>query len=390
MSNRTDRRALVLVAALLGCALLAALPPTVASATSTKEQLDQAKKEYARLKEEIDDEQARLRSLQSQVYQLAGEIEAADGRLEKAVDALKRTRSDIADAQARYEELRAQLSARAREAYIQGPGNDLEFLLGATSLLDLADRLQFVDALSQADLDLATEVQNLANRLKARAASLKDLESEREDALADLQGRQDILFGRLREQQQLADDIQKKLERAKQLVADLSKQYQKELAALTGTTGSMGAGAIPGILFVCPVDQPRVVWDGFGAPRYSGGYHPHAGNDIIAPMGTPIRAPFDGTARSSYNTLGGNSQYVYGEDGYVYNAHLSRYSSNSNGPVRAGDIIGYVGATGDTSTPHDHFEWHPKVMPSSWPTSPYGYRIVGGAVNPWPVLQSVC
>ena len=58
--------------------------------------------------------------------------------------------------------------------------------------------------------------------------------------------------------------------------------------------------------------------------------------------------------------------------------------------VKAGDIIGYVGETGDTDTPHDHFEWHPSVIPSSWPTSPYGYRVVGSAVNPWPVLQSVC
>ena len=277
----------------------------------------------------------------------------------------------------------------AREAYIQGPGNDLEFLLGATSLLDLADRLQYVEALSQADVDLATEVQNLTNKLKARAASLKDLEAEREAAVADLKDRQDQLFARLFEQLQLTNDIQKKVDRAKQLVADLSKKYQQELAALAGNANPP-AGAISGILFHCPVDQPRVVWDGFGAPRYSGGYHPHAGNDIIAPQGTPIRAPFDGTAKSSYNTLGGNSEYVYGSQGYVYNAHLSRYSSNSNGPVKAGDIIGYVGETGDTDTPHDHFEWHPSVIPSSWPTSPYGYRVVGSAVNPWPVLQSVC
>ena len=389
MSIRTSRTALVLVAALLGCALLAALPPTVASATSTKEQLEQAKKEYDRLKGEIEDAQARLKSLQSQAYQLAGQIEAAEGRLEKAIDSLRRTREDIADAQARLEELRAALAERAREAYIQGPGNDLEFLLGATSLLDLADRLQYVEALSQADLDLATEVQNLANKLRSRAASLKDLEAERESALADLQSRQDELFGRLREQADLTDQIESKLDRAKQLVADLSKKYQQELAALAGN-GNPPAGAITGFLFQCPVDQPRAIYDGFGAPRYGGGYHPHAGNDIIAPMGTPIRAPFDGTAKTSYNTLGGNAVYVYGSQGYVYNAHLSRYSSNSSGPVKTGDIIGYVGSTGNSGTPHDHFEWHPSVMPSSWPTSPYGYRVIGSAVNPWPVLQSVC
>jgi murein DD-endopeptidase MepM/ murein hydrolase activator NlpD len=82
--------------------------------------------------------------------------------------------------------------------------------------------------------------------------------------------------------------------------------------------------------------------------------------------------------------------YVTGAAGYVYNAHLSAYSPLSNGPVHAGDVIGYVGATGDTSTPHDHFEWHPNVIPTNWPVSPYGYWIIGTAVNPWPLLQVVC
>ena len=134
----------------------------------------------------------------------------------------------------------------------------------------LADRLQYVEALSQADLDLATEVQNLANKLRSRAASLKDLEAERESALADLQSRQDELFGRLREQAELTDQIESKLDRAKQLVADLSKKYHQELAALSGN-GNPPAGAITGFLFQCPVDQPRAIYDGFGAPRYGGG-----------------------------------------------------------------------------------------------------------------------
>ena len=58
------------------------------------------------------------------------------------------------------------------------------------------------------------------------------------------------------------------------------------------------------------------------------------------------------------------------------------------GNVSAGDVIGYVGATGDTSTPHDHFEWHPNVIPSNWPESPYGYSVIGDAVNPFPLLSA--
>ena len=34
-------------------------------------------------------------------------------------------------------------------------------------------------------------------------------------------------------------------------------------------------------------------------------------------------------------------------------------------------------ATGNASTPHNHFEWHPNVIPSNWPVSPYGYSVLG-------------
>ena len=39
---------------------------------------------------------------------------------------------------------------------------------------------------------------------------------------------------------------------------------------------------------------------------------------------------------------------------------------------------------------HDHFEFHPNVMPSSWPVSSYGYSIIEDAVNPYPLLVAAC
>jgi murein DD-endopeptidase MepM/ murein hydrolase activator NlpD len=83
---------------------------------------------------------------------------------------------------------------------------------------------------------------------------------------------------------------------------------------------------------------------------------------------------------------------VYGDFGYTYNAHLMR--TGYTGPVVAGQIIGYAGETGDTSTPHLHFEWHPNVTPSDWPASPYGYSVINTgsspAINPFPLLVQVC
>jgi murein DD-endopeptidase MepM/ murein hydrolase activator NlpD len=144
------------------------------------------------------------------------------------------------------------------------------------------------------------------------------------------------------------------------------------------------------VLSRCPVNGPRSFTDGFGEPRYTGGYHLHQGVDVMAPRGTPIVAPFDGSAQQSSSPLGGNEEYVYGPYGYVFNAHLSSYSSLSNGIVHAGDVIGYVGDTGDAVGTHDHFEFHPNVIPTNWPASPFGYAVIGSAIDPYPLLVAAC
>jgi murein DD-endopeptidase MepM/ murein hydrolase activator NlpD len=129
------------------------------------------------------------------------------------------------------------------------------------------------------------------------------------------------------------------------------------------------------IFRVCPVDAPRFIHDDFGEIVSVEGVEPHVhmGSDIGAPTWTPIRAPFDGYASSSFSPLGGYQVYVRGDLGYVFNAHLIAYGDL--GWVRAGTIIGYVGATGDSTAPHDHFEWHP------WH---------GRAVDPYYLLTLVC
>ena len=146
----------------------------------------------------------------------------------------------------------------------------------------------------------------------------------------------------------------------------------------------------PDPLHLCPVQGRGYFSDDFGAPRFSGGFHHHAGNDLFAPQGTPVVAPFDGTAAATPNGLGGNAVTVYGADGYVYNAHLVSYGTL--GSVKAGTVVGYVGNTGDAMGGpwHDHFEWHPNVIPPRPWISPYGFGVVGGAIDPYPYLVAVC
>ena len=160
--------------------------------------------------------------------------------------------------------------------------------------------------------------------------------------------------------------IQRRIARAQRAIASLSRARS---AAVAEVWRIRPIGR-------CPVRGPHVVSDDFGAPRWvNKDYHAHMGNDILAPYGTPIVAPFDGRAVASANGLGGLAVKVFGEAGYVYNAHLSRYGTL--GAVTAGTVVGYVGATGDAKggAPHDHFEWHPGG---------------GGAVDPHALLLQVC
>lgn len=116
-----------------------------------------------------------------------------------------------------------------------------------------------------------------------------------------------------------------------------------------------------------------------GAATYAREFNPpkHNGVDIFAERGTPILAPDAGAVTFAIDPLGGNVANLKLADGRrYYFAHLERYEGQSGRIVAAGDVIGYVGNTGNArgTSPHLHFEVHDAS---------------GGAVDPYPLLEEV-
>jgi len=390
-------RAVAAISALLVLAWYA--PSAVANQPTSHQDVQNAKNAYESAVARVNAIRSQISGIQAQLQRQTQEVEKQEQLLEQVTAELLQTRARIADAQARYEKILAQLNDRAVQAFISGPASNLDWILGATSLSELSDRVEFVDAVSQSDADLAAQVEYLHQQLLFDEAHLEDLQAQRQEKLAAAKKIQDQIVANLHAVQNLqvqATQIAAQYFQKFRSVKKDRAQYLQSLAQQAQSGSHHDIVPLPAryqhILKTCPVKGTVYFGDGFGAPRYTGHYHLHAGVDMVTARGTPIVAPFDGVARSSYNTLGGNSEYVTGQDGYVYNAHLDSYSAKSNGPVKTGDVIGYVGDTGDAiGTPHDHFEFHPSFpVPPDWPVSFYGYRVIGTALNPYPVLVYAC
>ena len=122
----------------------------------------------------------------------------------------------------------------------------------------------------------------------------------------------------------------------------------------------------------CPVPGGSYFND-WGFPR-SGG-RAHAGNDIFAPRGTPVHAPVSGWVDVATGAIGGHQFRLKAPDGTLwFGSHLHGFGKK--GAVSAGDVIGYVGDSGNArgGRPHLHFEIHPGSQ----------------AVNPYPLLRRAC
>jgi murein DD-endopeptidase MepM/ murein hydrolase activator NlpD len=144
-----------------------------------------------------------------------------------------------------------------------------------------------------------------------------------------------------------------------------------------GITPVLGGGP-----YVFPVFGPVSFVDTFGAPRADVSWH--HGDDIFAPLGSPVLAVADGTLFSiGWNEIGGNRLWLRdGKGNYFYYAHLAAFATTAvdGAAVHAGDVVGFVGNTGDAAgTPfHLHFEIHPVGLLG------LGYD---GAVDPTSYLQ---
>jgi LysM repeat protein len=162
-------------------------------------------------------------------------------------------------------------------------------------------------------------------------------------------------------------------------LVDIAAKYGTSVGKLASNNGISNVNLIRsgqkldvpggGSSWVCPVADASFFND-WGFPR-DGGARFHEGNDLFASNRAEIRAPVSGTVKFKTGTLGGKQFNLAGSDGVEYvGSHLDE--TGKGGKVSAGDVIGYVGTTGNAEGTHPHLH--------------FGMNVGGLTVNPYPTL----
>ena len=319
-----------------------------------------------------------------QIEQLAGEVAVLRNREAIVAEELAQTEAQLATEKAHLDALRERLerslkvlSKRLVEIYKSDEPDALTLILQSDGYDDLVNRYDYLDRIQDQDAGIVNRVRGLRNETEDLVGQIRTARDEIVAKQAELERTRLQLEAREAELDAVRDDKAAALEatqvREEHLegdISDLDEQIQKQLEAAqssTTTSDPLPAGPIQSGStgeFIWPVDGP--VTSPFG-PRWG---RLHAGIDIAAPTGTPIRAVKDGTVVLAAPTSGYGNYTCVDHGGGLSScyAHQSSYKVTS-GPVSQGEIIGYVGCTGSCFGDHLHFE----IRVNGVPTDPLGY-----------------
>ena len=319
---------------------------------------DAVEAELARLNQEVTVQRARSDDA-------ARAEDAAQFKVREATDKL-------AAIDARVRDLRRQLADRAIQAYTDPSGQGGLTVITRSKSLDDASRRQAFLGLVRAsttsvveglrgtreDQETATRELEAARRTAAQRA---EVEASRTQSLVATQATQQAthneLQARIEHLQEESDALAAQEAQLQNLIRSRSAAVAAPAAAAaassrveSGATVASGSPSSAGLIW--PIDGP--VTSEFG-PRWG---RLHAGLDIAVPTGTPIGAARGGVVTFS-GTQGGYGNFVvvdHGNGMATAYAHQSRIAASEGQTLAQGEILGYVGSTGNSTGAHLHFE----------------------------------
>lgn len=390
------------------------------SISDLEQQLQQLEQENQKYQKILDDTKSDIAEKEEYKSALVSKVQVLDEKIAVTREKISSLNDDIKEKQDAYDkglsEVEDQFDAlanRLRILYMSGNATDLEIIFGAKDFSDLIDKMELVKSLANSDKELINEIQTKLDELSTKKESLeadkKDLETQQASLKSDqdefnklISDNDEILKNLYASNSEAQNSLESAALQSDEIEAKISQYYAAQKAAAehaaqasqsssssgsssssssSSSSGSSSSGSSSsGSSSVIVPSGSGFAWPTPGFVSLSSEWfedrevYNHGGIDIAGAgiMGTPVVAAADGTVVATNSSCthnwgksyscgcgGGYGNYVmisHAEGKMTVYGHLTSLTVSSGQSVSRGQVIGYVGSTGNSTGPHLHYE----------------------------------
>ena len=346
-----------------------------ASITQHKTELSDAKKKEAaakalesELKEKVSVLQSQISVLKSQISEVQNSIGVKEQEITAKQNEIARKEQEIAD---QWDDFKSHMAAMQELR----DGGSVAMLRAVSDLYELLTFNEVMQDISVKDTEILDNMKAAKEALVADRTQLVEERTQLQNKKAELdaqnkqmQSKQSELNNSVKEARLSAAEAQQAQKNAQAAIESdemnyeaVKKEIQKLIAAAAASKPQLSFSG-----FICPLKSYTRISSEYGWRKnpVTGVNKLHAGTDFAAPAGTPIYAAASGYVQVAGWSSGGYGNYViiyHGKmsDGNTYSTlygHMRSVATSAGKYVKQGELIGYVGSTGNSTGNHLHLE----------------------------------
>lgn len=336
--------------------------------SNAKEKEQAAKALESELKEKVTVVQSQISVLKGQIAEVQNSIGLKEQEIAAKEQQITEKEAEIADQWGDFKQHMAAMQ-ELRD------GGSVAMLSAVNDLYELLTFNEVMQDISIKDTEILDNMKNAKEALESDKLTLESQRSELQSKKADLDAQNSQMRAKQNElnssvaaaqmsaaeAQQAQKDAQAAIESDEMNYEAVKKQIQKMIAAAAASKPTLSFTG-----FICPLKSYSRISSEYGWRKnpVTGVNKLHAGTDFAAPGGTPIYAAASGYVQVAGWSSGGYGNYViiyHGKmsDGNQYSTlygHMRSVATSAGKYVQQGEIIGYVGSTGNSTGNHLHLE----------------------------------
>ena len=336
--------------------------------SNAKKKEQAAKALESELKEKVTVVQSQISVLKGQIAEVQNSIGLKEQEIAAKEQQITEKEAEIADQWGDFKQHMAAMQ-ELRD------GGSVAMLSAVNDLYELLTFNEVMQDISIKDTEILDNMKNAKEALESDKLTLESQRSELQSKKADLDAQNSQMRAKqnelnssvaaaqmsVAEAQQAQKDAQAAIESDEMNYEAVKKQIQKLIAAAAASKPTLSFTG-----FICPLKSYSRISSEYGWRKnpVTGVNKLHAGTDFAAPGGTPIYAAASGYVQVAGWSSGGYGNYViiyHGKmsDGNQYSTlygHMRSVATSAGKYVQQGEIIGYVGSTGNSTGNHLHLE----------------------------------